>query len=285
MRGASATLLIGLCGGVLGGVPAQGAVRSTWKERIAPYRAAVLGEAGANAAAVGNARIGGDRLADRYLQVAAGVLRARAADRDTPEAIRGEVQAFCVAMGILMDRTGALATNPMARLALGEVEPAKDRAGRRKLLGDPTLRGRGDWLRHFWVSAALRALIGRGLAEHAGVSKELADAGTASGFSLADLCANVAGMELAERLLAPDTETDPVLARLKPLSELSLHTRWMPDAKDLPEGLNADEAAKRFGTAGSPAMTKTLADLRALVRTAAGYAPATASAVAGPGKK
>ncbi|MHC5018618.1 MAG: hypothetical protein ACYTGX_00625 [Planctomycetota bacterium] len=258
---------------------AQAPQRATWRERIAPYRDEILALAKENAErprvkTAPKARLTGDGLADLYLRRAAGLLRARTAELKQPEAIRSEVQTFCVSMGILLDRTGALATNPMARLALGDVETAEERAARRKILGDPTLRGRGDWLRHFWVSAALRALVGRAIAERAGVTKELADAKGTSGFSLADLCANVAGLELAERLLAPSRADDAVLDRLEAFARTPVHTRWMPEAKDLPEGLDAAEAARRYGSAGGDKMAKTLANLKALVRTAGGHRPA-----------
>ncbi len=174
---------------VLVATPAHPAVRPSWKDRIAPYRAVVLDAAAANAERPNAERAAGDRLADLYLKRATSLLRARVTDLDDPKAVRAEVQAWCVAMGVVMDRTGALATNPMARLALGDVESKEDRAARNRVLGDPSLRGRSDWLRHFWVSCALRAIAGRSMAEHAGVSKELADAQRQSGFSLADLCA------------------------------------------------------------------------------------------------
>ncbi len=60
------------------------------------------------------------------------------------------------------------------------------------------LRGRSDWSRHFWVSAALTLLTSNHVSDAAGLLKEELDADVGgSGFSFGDLMADRAGTEFA----------------------------------------------------------------------------------------
>lgn len=248
---------------------------ATWRQRTAPYREGVLAAARTNRERAKDERLAGDALADAYLRAAANRLRARIADLESAEARRDEIRACCVALAVALDTTNALAAHPLARLALGEIETAEERTARTKLLGEPTVRGRADWCRHFWVSAGLRTLLGRAATENVGVAKEFADAKRLSdttqgeGFSLPDLCANMAGIELVERLLAGDDGVLPLVGRL---AETGRHADWMPEAASLATGLNAAAAAEQFGHAGDPRVRRALADLRTRVRAAPGHA-------------
>ena len=252
--------------------------KPTWRQRTAPYREGVLAAARANRDRAKGERLAGDALADAYLRAAADRLRARIADLESAEARRDEIRACGVALAVALDTTNALAQHPLARLALGEIETAEERAARVKVLGEPTVRGRADWCRHFWVSVGLRTLLGRAVTESVGVAKEFADAKRLTettkgeGFSLGDLCANVAGIELAERLLAG---TDDAVALVSRLAEKGRHTDWMPEAKSLPTGLDAAAAVERFGHSGDARVRRVLADLRTRVRAAPGHSPPT----------
>lgn len=271
--GRGAALLV-----VLAVAPAQAdEAKPTWRQRTAPYRAGVLAAARANRERATEERLAGDALADAYLRAAADRLRARIADLESAEARRDEIRACGVALAVALDTTNALAEHPLARLALGEIETAEERAARVKLLGEPTVRGRADWCRHFWVSVGLRTLLGRAATENVALAKEFADAKRLSdakqgeGFSLGDLCADVAGIELAERLLAGDDRVAPLVWRL---AEKGRHADWMPEAASLASGLDAAAATAQFGHVGDARARRALADLRTRVRTAPGHAPA-----------
>jgi hypothetical protein len=131
---------------------------------------------------------------------------------------------------------------------LRQVESDAARRRRLDVLGEPTMRGRNDLVQHFMISAALTALAGARSAETAGVSKELRDAGDGSGFSFSDLCADLAGIEFAERVQT---------GRL-PLRRLERRFRvsdYMPDVSGLSDGLTRQEFAARFGSTSDARFT------------------------------
>ena len=73
------------------------------------------------------------------------------------------------------------------------------------------LRGRPDSARHFWVSAAVTALVGDVVSDAAGLLKEELDAGEGgSGFSFGDLMADRAGTEFARAATATSNPLAPV---------------------------------------------------------------------------
>ena len=111
-----------------------------------------------------------------------------------------------------------------------------------------TLHDRGDWSRHFWVSAGLRVLSGTSRTMSVGVIKELKDANAGgSGFSFGDLTADAAGERFAE---AVTRGVDEALAAQQ-RSRASLDPNdVMPDAHDLPEGIHADEFQETYGGVG-----------------------------------
>lgn len=71
-------------------------------------------------------------------------------------------------------------------------------------LARATLRGRRDWTKHFFVSAALTVLSAQAPSDAIGLFKEELDAGKGSGFSFGDLMADRAGTTFA--LLATGDE-------------------------------------------------------------------------------
>ena len=110
-----------------------------------------------------------------------------------------------------------------------------------------TLRGREDWTKHFFVSAALTVLSAQAPSDAIGVFKEELDAGGGSGFSFGDLLADRAGTTFA--LLAT---RDGATARM--LQErLAVGFRvddFFPEAADLPENIQAAELEARYGGVG-----------------------------------
>ncbi len=77
---------------------------------------------------------------------------------------------------------------------VGPVSDDALRSEARRHMGRVTLRGRPDWCRHYFVTAALALLSNESLSDEAGLLKEELDAGRGgSGFSFSDLIADRAG--------------------------------------------------------------------------------------------
>ena len=120
-----------------------------------------------------------------------------------------------------------------------------------------TLNGRLDSPLHFLISAVLAALVGVGVADTAGLYKEISDAQGGSGFSFNDLAADRAGTRFG--LLATNAPQ-----RLQVMLATGVRERdLMPDVDDLPDGLTAAEFAARFGRVGTPAYQHMMDDIEA----------------------
>lgn len=128
---------------------------------------------------------------------------------------------------------------------LGDLEAVATKATIRKRIGHNTLQGRGDWAKHFTLSAALVALSNPSVAGLLGQWKERWDAhGSGSGFSFGDLLADEAGSRMAELCLR-----DAPHARLmqQRLTEFERVVDLFPRGRDLPEGISAEEFETRYG--------------------------------------
>ena len=120
-----------------------------------------------------------------------------------------------------------------------------------------TLNGRPDSPLHFLISAVLASQVGVGVADTAGLYKEVSDAQGGSGFSFNDLAADRAGTRFG--LLATNAPQ-----RLQVMLATGVRERdLMPDVDDLPDGLTAAEFAERFGRVGTPAYQHMMADIEA----------------------
>ncbi len=110
----------------------------------------------------------------------------------------------------------------------------------------PTMYGRSDWPRHFWLSAAIAVLSNERIGHAVGVLKEELDAGEGgSGFSFPDLAADMAGTRLATLAIGNPSTAKRVqqgLAKIKSLDAV------LPPIRDLPEGLSDREFIRRFGS-------------------------------------
>ncbi len=118
-----------------------------------------------------------------------------------------------------------------------------------------TLGGRPDLSLHFLISASIAAQTDTPLADAVGVYKEVVDSRQGSGFSFIDLAADRAGTRFGELAIREPLRLQERLARGVPESDL------LPDVSDLPEHLPAGEFKQRFGTVGSPAYQRMLADI------------------------
>ena len=110
-----------------------------------------------------------------------------------------------------------------------------------------TLRGREDWTKHFFVSAALTVLSAQAPSDAIGVFKEELDAGGGSGFSFGDLMADRAGTTFALLATRDDAAARTLQARLAAGFRVD---DFFPEAADLPENIQAAELEARYGGVG-----------------------------------
>lgn len=149
-----------------------------------------------------------------------------------------ENRAAVYALGILLG-------HEKVEQLVGTVTDSALRRQMRQKRGRVTVRGRSDWVRHYWVSAALSALSSELASDAAGLLKEEVDAGEGgSGFSFGDLLADRAGTALGRAAVH-----DEVTARR--IQEV-LSRQWdldvvFPPAADLPEGIPDPELQANYG--------------------------------------
>jgi hypothetical protein len=174
-----------------------------------------------------------DELTEYYVRAAAAAAQKKPAEHS--------VSVFLLALGVGLDTSDLMRNNPVTRGLWHKIESDDERKRRLAVLGEPTVRGRHDLAQHFAVSCALAAQLGVAAAEAAGVTKELLDAQEGgSGFSFADLSADLAGVEFARRLLAAPKE----LAKVGAVFRVADFT--VPP-EGLVEGLTQDEFTRQYG--------------------------------------
>ncbi len=118
-----------------------------------------------------------------------------------------------------------------------------------------TLASRVDSAQHFAVSAVISLHAGTPVANAVGVWKELSDSRRGSGFSFADLAADVAGTRLGQAL---DDDGEAMAQRLaRGVSEADL----IPVIADLPEQLSAAEFRARYGNTQDPRYQEMTAEI------------------------
>ena len=131
---------------------------------------------------------------------------------------------------------------------VGSVTDAELRRAARRHVGRVTLRGRRDWRRHFFVSAALALLSNESLSDEAGLFKEELDAGEGgSGFSFSDLLADRAGTLFALAATRDEQSARRMQARLAAGFEIG---EIFPPAADLPEGIPDPQLQAEYGGVG-----------------------------------
>jgi hypothetical protein len=201
-------------------------------------------------------RRGGDDLTVYYIRAAA------VAARRLPE--KDAASAFLLALGIALDDSTLLRSNLVTGALWRKIEPDAARQRRLAVLGSPTLHGRHDLVQHFSVSAALTAALGAQAAESAGILKEMLDARGGSGFSFADLSADFAGIAFARRLLKKP-------ARLADVDKGFRVGDYALSPRGLPEGLNAEQFEKQYGSLKDERFSRLCADLRKRLEELPGY--------------
>lgn len=179
-------------------------------------------------------RLSGDRLTEFYVREAANAASV------LPSDIAGD--ALLLALGVFADRDNTLSKLPNSAALFDGLEADEDRTRRLEITGEPTMRGRGDWTKHFFLSATIASLGGEPVALLLGQTKEVNDANGGSGFSFADLSADMAGVGFAQLLRRSDTDS------LTKLSKRFRVADYLPKPDDLPEGLSAAEFKRDYGS-------------------------------------
>jgi hypothetical protein len=153
-----------------------------------------------------------------------------------------ENQAALLSMGIVLGhrRVADLAGAPDA---VGHWLAARQR------IGSVTIRGRGDWTKHFCVSAALDVMADNTTSDMIGVLKEEIDSGGGSGFSFGDLLADRAGTMFAESATRDEASARKMQERFA--GGVTIDDIF-PPAADLPEGLQEAELKSQYGGIDGP---------------------------------
>lgn len=192
----------------------------------------------------------GDKLTAELVRAAA----------DTASTLDDKLKApaFLLGLGIALDDSALIRSNPAAKEFWEAVETETERKERVAAIGVPTVRYRRDLCQHFFVSAALAVHLGPDAAESVGVAKELLDSVRPSGFSFVDLAANLGGIAFAERV-----RKDPGLVdRYSRGFDVADHA---PKVDGLVEGLSATKFLRDYGSADDARFKKALAEVRSRV--------------------
>jgi hypothetical protein len=158
-------------------------------------------------------------------------------------------RALVLGLGISLDDSLVLRQHPRTRDFVVRVEPDSRRSERLDVVGRPTMHGRRDLLQHFAVAGYLASVTGAEAARSAGQAKEWVDAHRASGFSMADLAANEAGILFATGLSSGQID-------LTTVADGFLVAQYVPSPAGLREGLTANQLSEL--AAGNPDAVRNL---------------------------
>jgi hypothetical protein len=213
------------------------AEQPTREENARKIVAAIVQAARDNARLPADRRRTDDALTAFLIREAASEARKLPADQAPP--------ALLLALGIALDDSTILRSNPLTAVLCRKVESEDERKARLAVVGKPTLRGRRDWTQHFVVSCALTELLGPELAESCGLLKEQMDARPGgSGFSFGDLSADLAGVTFAVRLKKGELS----LERLGTFTAAD----FLPRPDGLQEGLTQEQFERAYGSVSDP---------------------------------
>lgn len=144
----------------------------------------------------------------------------------------------------------------VAGISLHQLFEGRGRSTRRAPTVLLTLHGRRDAAEHLLIAAALSASGGSRLANAIGLAKEEEDVQSGSGFSFTDLAYDRAGVKLGELATGPRA----ALVRTN-LAGLTKDASLAPSFTDLPEFMPESVFVRRFGSVGSPAYLKQMAEI------------------------
>jgi hypothetical protein len=126
-------------------------------------------------------------------------------------------------------------------------------------MGSVTLRGRSDWPRHYFLSAAIAQLSAESVSDAMGLLKEELDVDKGgSGFSFSDLLADRAGTMFS---VAATRDEQTALAMQERLRAGFRVDDFFPKAADLPEGITDLELQEKYGGVGGEAYRRLVEDV------------------------
>ncbi len=190
-----------------------------------------------------------------------------ARDRSADGSAVIENRAAILAMGILLGHS---------RLAdfVGRVTDDTIRPGAFRAFDEVTVRGRADWTRHFFVSAAVLVLSTESVTVEVGLLKEELDAvrgeriGRSSGFSFTDRLADEAGTRFAMAA----TRNEPSARAMQQRLEAGFRVDdFFPPADDLPEEIPESELQRRFGGVGGEGYRRVMDEIERRVAACSAY--------------
>jgi hypothetical protein len=183
-----------------------------------------------------------------FLRAAFTLARTRSRENDPMLENRAAILALAILLG-----------HRQIEHLVGPVSDDALRSEARRLMGRVTLRGRPDWCRHYFVSAALALLSNESLSDEAGLLKEELDAGRGgSGFSFSDLIADRAGTQFALAATRDEAAARRMQSRLADGFQLGL---VFPEAADLPEGISDEQLEKDYGGVGGAEYNQVIGEI------------------------
>jgi hypothetical protein len=216
---------------------------------------AVAERARQNASAEGRA-LTGDDLTAACVKAAADA----ALSKPGPEM----VPAFLIGLGVALDETDALLNDGVTAAQVAAVETKAERAARKQSLGNPTLGGRRDLCRRFFLGCATAELLGPAAAEGAAVGRATFDLHRPAGLCFPALAAEFAGASFA-RLAQSDADT------LRFVADRFAATDYLPPLAGLRNGLTAEKFEELYGDTFDPRFAAVLDDVRGRLKTMKAY--------------
>jgi hypothetical protein len=215
-------------------------------------------------AVVGAARTNDRAAVELKADVLTEYLIRRAAAEASKQPPPFAAQSFLLGIGLSLDDSRMLYDFPVLGEFYRSVESEYDRQDRLSVLGRTTILGRHDWAQHFVVSCALAAHLGSLAAEQAGIAKEISDAQGESGFSFADLSADMAGAAFAAAVSDGKIPLDKLADSFK-LAD------FMPGADGLKESIAWKDFVQQYGAVSDPRCQKVLAEIQRRIQSLPGY--------------
>ncbi len=205
---------------------------------------AVVDRAKAN---TGASALTGDELTAAYVRAAS----AAAVAWYGPET----VPAFLIGLGIALDDGTALLDDATTSAAVKELETADERKARLAVLGNPTLGGRRDVCRRFFIGCAAGELLPQVTAEKVAVGRAMFDLHNPVGLCEPALAAEFTGITFA-RACFMDAEIVRDVAHRFPAA------MYLPAMTGLRNGLSAEKFEELYGDSADERFLKLLADVR-----------------------
>jgi hypothetical protein len=178
-------------------------------------------------------RLGGDALTESYCRAAAAECRRLPAEQ--------AATVYVLGLAVALDRAALLRKLDLHGLDWKKIETDSERRRRLEVLGEPAMHGRPALLQSFVAAAAVLMLVQGQAVSPAGLQEELLLVQGGDRFRFDDLTASLAGITFATQL-----DASPAL-----LDELATSFRvadYMLPPKDLPDSLDREEFARKYGS-------------------------------------